>query len=368
VTKLPQVQPTAARPPATGEQTSPPSYAPPSPRAVALLRKPLFHVLGILLLVIVALNVFIARMSKTSLREQMLTRLSQIPADTDFLFVGNSVVEAGCDTATFKTAWFGEQFTPKPVNIALGATSPVEQFLILNRALKHPLPLKYVVYGFFDDQLVAPVKGDWASLIGNRAFSYYFPDEAAAFYAPGSTLKKWQLRLTAHVPMLADRSSLWGKVEQLRRKMQATGMPRQKTNRFGRVQDFAALEPADAAFFERRCQAAATSRAGFSPPVASIIKLAREHGAKVLLVEMPMPSRHRALFYSSPAWKKYRDHLMALAQREQAEYIPAADWVSDDTQFEDATHLNETGASVFSAKLAEAMSASHPRPQIATQE
>src|SRR5882724_2574789 len=156
--------------------------------------KRLFLPLGILLLILVGYNLLIHHTAKSTYRRHLLTSLSEIPLDTDFLFLGNSLVEAGCDPSTFREAWPAAPSAPKPVNIALGATSPVEHYLILKHALERPIHPKYLIYGFFDDQLNGPSRGDWADLVGNRAFSYYFPDEAAGLYAPGSLFKKWQLR------------------------------------------------------------------------------------------------------------------------------------------------------------------------------
>ena len=42
---------------------------------------------------------------------------------------------------------------PVAVNLGLGATTPVEHYLILKRAFSQPVHIKYVIYGFFDDQL-----------------------------------------------------------------------------------------------------------------------------------------------------------------------------------------------------------------------
>lgn len=237
------------------------------------------------------------------------------------------------------------------MNLALGATTPVEHYLILHRALQQPLHLKYLIYGFFDDQLLTPARARWSDLVGNRALSYYFPAQAAAFYAPGSRLEPWELRLTGSVPMLADRSSLWGKVEQVRRVVEDFGMPKHKSNRFGRVEDFAALEARDLPSFVHRCDTAC-EQASFSEPIREIIRLGNEHGAKVVLLEMPMPSRHRKVFYSSPAWVELRAHAQSLARREHAVYLTADDWAPDDLDFEDATHLSEGGAKIFSRQLA----------------
>ncbi len=320
----------------------------------------------ILAVVLVGYNLLIARAARSSQRKHMLSVLSQLPEDTDCVFLGNSLVEAGCDVETFKQTWAASQVSLKPANLALGATSPVEHCLILNQALRRPLKIKYLIYGFFDDQLNAAVRGDWEDLVGNRAFSYYFPREASALYAPGRWLKKTELSVIGHIPMLSERSSLWGKVESLRRKFEDVGMPRHKVNRFGRVDDFSALEAADAAEFTRRCESVLSQKAGFSRPIQEIIRLAKAHGAKVIFVEMPMPSSHRSRFYASPAWKRLQAHLEALAAGEGALYVRASGWVTNDHNFEDATHLNEQGAKVFSRRLARALASavSEPQPQI----
>lgn len=323
--------------------------------------KRLFIPLAILLLVLLGYNLLIHHTAKSTFRHHLLTSLSEIPLDTDFLFLGNSLVEAGCDTSAFREAWPIAQSAPRPVNIALGATSPIEHYLILKHALERPIHPKYLIYGFFDDQLNAPSRGDWADLVGNRAFSYYFPDEAAALYAPGSSIKKWQLRIVGHVPMLAERSSFWGKVELLRRSIEEIGMPKQQTTRYGRVQDFAALEAADLPSFNRRCDAILSKGTGFSPAIGKIIELAQQHGITLIFLEMPMPLRHRDIFYSSPSWTQMRAYLQTLAGQNHAVYLSASDWIADDKSFEDATHLNEEGAKEFSAKLAETLSRANER-------
>lgn len=302
-------------------------------------------------------NVMIGLTAKSSQRHHMLTVLDQLPPSTDCIFLGNSLVEAGCDAAAFKTAWPSPNSgqTIVPANLALGATSPVEHYVILKQALNKPLPLKLLIYGFFDDQLHVRPQGNWSDLVGNRALSYYFPNEAASLYAPGSRLKKWELSIAGHIPMLAERSSLWGKVELLRRFFEEIGMPRQKVNRFGRVEDFAGLESKDVASFIDRCDTVVHENRGFSAAVRQIIDLAQERGARVILVEMPMPSRHRQVFYSTSAWTRLRSHLQLLASQEKAIYLPASDWVKDDQKFEDATHLNDDGAKFFSAHLASAI-------------
>jgi len=308
-------------------------------------------------MVILTINTVVHFGARKSLRRHLLHNLERVPASTDTVFIGNSLVEAGCDTRAFKTAWPDDTTSPAPLNLALGDTSPVEHYLIFNRVLSQPIQLKYVVYGFFDDQLNAPISGGFADLLGNRAFSYYFPVEAAEMYSPGSSLAKSKLWLIGHIPMLAERSSVWEAVELVRRKIEEIGLPKHKTNRYGRVDDFAIPEARDVPGFNQRCEKVLRDHKGFSRPVNEILHLARQHDAQVLFVEMPMPSQHRKIFYSSPVWLEMRRYLRELSNQSQAIYLQTSDWVGDDSFFEDAMHLNEEGAKLFSAKLAREVAA-----------
>jgi hypothetical protein len=318
--------------------------------------KQLFIAIGVAMAILAGYNGLIAHTARTSQRQRARATLERLPASAGVVFLGNSLVAAGCDPSAFTSAWPQAGRSPIPVNLALGATTPVEHCIIWRSALEHNIHPKYLVYGFFDDQLNAEVQGDWSDLVGNRAFSYYFPERAAELYAPGSTLERWELSLTRRVPMLAERSSLWTQIELLRRKFEDIGMPKKKTNRFGRVDDFGALEATGVGSFDSRCSAVVDEKEGFSRPICEIVRLAREHGVKVIFVEMPMPSRHRGVFYSLPVWPRMREHLQALAAAAGATYVNASDWVRDDQKFEDAMHLNADGAKFFSARLAKSIS------------
>lgn len=315
------------------------------------MKKRLFISTAVVLAILIGYNGIIAYTARTTQRQELLKVIDHLPAQTDCIFLGNSLMAAGCDIDTFKSAATNSAEPTMAVNLSLGATTPVEHYLILKQALKQPIHLKYLIYGFFDDQLNAPARGDWSNLMGNRVFSYYFPKDAATFYAPGSKFEEWKLALVGHVPMLAERSSFWGKVELLRRFCEDIGMPKEKINQFGRAADFEGLEPKDVASFTNRCDTIMSSKEGFSPAVNDIVQLAQQHGATVIFVEMPMPSKHRDTFYSLPAWKKTRSYLQSLAAQKNVLYVSASDWVQD-SGFEDAMHMNGQGAKIFSAQLA----------------
>jgi hypothetical protein len=317
--------------------------------------KRLILISTILIIILLGYNEVIRLGARNNQRHQLLSRLAAMQDDTDCIFLGNSLVEAGCNPSVFQAAWPYARSAPHAFNLALGATSPVEHYLLLNRAMQKGERIRYVIYGFFDDQLVAPVAGAFSDLVGNRALSLDFPREAARFYSQKAWVKQCQLSLLRDIPMVAERYSLWAKVERLRRTLEGIGMPKRRTTRYGRADDFAALEPRDQAAFDQRCRKALAEKAGFSPAISAILSLVNSHGAKVVFVEMPMPSRHRRIFYSSKAWLELRNYLQTLAARERAVYLPASDWVTNDDNFEDATHLSERGAEFFSARLADSL-------------
>jgi hypothetical protein len=320
------------------------------------MKKRLFIPIVIALIILFAYNVAIGFAAKKTQRQHLLSTIDNLPPSTDCLFLGNSLMEAGGDAGAFESGWSQSSSSPRAVNVALGATTPVEHYLILKQALSRPVHIKYVIYGFFDDQLNAAPDGAWEDLIGNRAFSYYFPKDAAGFYAPHSKIGEWRMELTEHVPMVAERSSLWDRVELLRRHLDEIGMPKHAVNRFGRADDFNALEAKDVPSFTHRCDTIVQGQKGFSAPIQAMIDLAHEHGAKFFFIEMPMSPRHLETFYSLPVWAEMRAHLQSLAREQQATYITASDWVTDGGNFEDTVHLNEQGARFFSARLGMAVS------------
>ena len=320
------------------------------------MKKRLFIPIAIALIILFAYNVLIAHAAHKTQRQHLLAAIDHLAPSTDCVFLGNSLIEAGCDAEAFESAWSPTNASPLAINLGLGATTPVEHYLILKHALSRPIHLKYVIYGFFDDQLNAAPDGKWEDLIGNRAFSYYFPQDAAAFYMPHSRVGEWRLEMTERVPMFAERSSLWDRVELFRRRLDEIGMPKVKVNRFGRAGDFNALEAKDVPSFVNRCETIVHGQQGFSAPIQAMIDLAHKNGAKFYFVEMPMSPRHRETFYSLPVWTKMRSHLQSLARQQNVAYITASDWVTNGANFEDTVHLNEDGARFFSARLGSTLS------------
>jgi len=283
-------------------------------------------------------------MAVNSVPRQLLRTALQAEQATD-LFLGNSTMAAGLDEKAFATAAGPGR---RALNLGLGSSSPVEHDLIYREQAKHHGAALY--YGFFDTHLTDPPAGDWHTLVGNRAMAYYVdPEVASAYYAADSLVRRFIFRLVSRIPLLVERYTIWARVERLRRSLSEIGMPRKETNRFGRAEDFALLEP-DTAEFALRCQKATARHSPLNAPITAIIRRAKKSGAAVFIVEMPMPSGYRQRFYSRAEWVAYRSYLIELVRAAGAEYVPAVDWVGDDG-FADSLHLNAAGACAFSSQL-----------------
>jgi hypothetical protein len=295
------------------------------------------------MMVLVAANLLFQRLSANSVPRVLLRTADQSKLATD-LFLGNSTIAAGLNSEAFA----GAKPSSRPLNLGLGASSSVEHNLIFRQQQKHQSAA--VFYGFFDSQLTDPPEGDWETLVGNRAMSYYVEPEAAiGFYAPNSPVKAFALRLVSFVPILSERYTIWSKVELLRRSFGEVGMPKKETNQFGRVEDFALLESSQADFITR-CKQATSAQAPLSEPVAAIFRQVRESGRKLYVIEMPLPVGHRQGFYSHPEWLAYRSHIMKLVAETGGIYVPASDWIGE-AGFSDHLHLNADGAKTFSTRL-----------------
>lgn len=295
---------------------------------------------------LIALNGAIGRLSKNAVPRQLLRR-PQLAAPATDVYLGNSLMAAALDEDAIRSV----NPSTVPLNMGLGSTSVVEH-LILYQAAAKSHPIRRVYYGFFDDQLTAVPSGTWNDLVGNRAMAYYAgPDTAAKFYAAGDAWLSLQIRTVGWLPMFTERQTIWSKVERVRRILGSRGLPADRTNRFGRADDFAQLEASDAESFARDRASDAGVGVPLTPAIAELLRSVRESGAQPVLVLMPMPRSHRSRFYSSNGWAEYSRWIHELARRAGATVLDASDWV-DDKGFADPLHLDSNGAADFSKRLA----------------
>ena len=301
------------------------------------------------MIVLVAFNFWLRHSLRNSVPRQLLHALDSSRGFTH-LALGNSLMAAGFDPAVFDR--YMNQGRVIAFNGALGASSQVEHLTLLREALRRDSSIKVVIYGFFDFQLTEPVVTRNSDLIGNLAASYYLePDLALRFYIM-SPRDRFEFEAMRHVPMLAERGAIWGKVEAMRRAMGQVGMPPVETNRFGRATDFGLLEAQSPDAFVSECEHWSGVGDGLNKPALEIIREAEARGAKVVIVEMPMHPFHQQHFYALDAWHRYRNSLRTLVERNGAEYISASGWITDPGEFADHLHLTPRGAEEFSRRLA----------------
>ena len=301
---------------------------------------------------LVGANVLIARMSYNSVPRQVLHRIDA-DHDATMLAVGNSLMASAFGESTFGDAWQTETAAKiAPMNIALGASGPVEHLLLLRHALAREPKVNLVVYGFFDLQLTEKPVGGWADMTGNRAMSYYVePYFAAALYAPGSRLQMLQVGLIGRAPMLVERLALWAKVEKIRRALGNVGLPPEKGSEFGRAADFKMMEISDVGHYESLCNGSVDQRLPLTPAIQMMADETNARHAKFVVVEMPMTAEHRSIFYSTAAWQQYRQYVRQLLAERNSQFIDASGWV-DDSHFVDDLHLGTQGGENFSRRLA----------------
>ena len=315
-------------------------------------KRQFFASLLVLAVCLVAANEFIAFLTRHSLPRRFLANIADAPG-APIVALGNSLLVVGFDVPEFNSLMNFNGPGNGAINLAMGSTNPVEHLLFLRYALSHKIHPKLVIYGFLDLQLTDPVVLSNGDIVGNHDLLYYLDPEYARGFYHLSPRESAEFEVMRRAAMLADRSAIWAKVEIFRRRLAAHGMPPVQENRFGRVKDFSLLEPQEGGDFAS--QAGAAAGAPFTPAVQEILRQASDAGARVVFIEMPMPSRHRRLFYDNSSWARYRAHLRALAAAGAAGYINASDWITDDSLFSDHIHLNDSGSVVFTRMLAEAI-------------
>jgi hypothetical protein len=307
----------------------------------------LMGVLGLL----TGLNKAVAVATRNSIPRRLMAR---VPAATDasVLALGNSLVAVGIVEPAFDQG-IGSRQNRGILNLALGASSPIEQLLLLRYALHSGLHPATVIYGFYDFQLTHPVELATGDMIGNHAMLYYVEPEYARGFYHLSWHDRIEFEIMRHFPLFTDQQAVWARVEQFRRRISRQGMPEEKTNALGRANDFELLEFPSTPAFIRECGHA--SRRDLIPPVSEIVRQASEAGSKVVFIEMPMPPAHVASFYDTPAWQRYRGHLKTLLGNKQVTYIDASHWMPDESMFLDPLHMTYEASLRFSQRLGESL-------------
>lgn len=276
---------------------------------------------------------------------QVVTRL-EAPRQLKTLVIGNSVVQDGFNPAAFDQA--RPDLAPSE-NLGLGWTTPIQHAAILTAALRRHPETRTVLYPFFGHQLGIHTNDNWKGLAGNFTVSYYVaPEVSARHYAPDSWVAPAFFTAASRVALFTDRYLYWAKIEKLRRTFSSIGhapaTPLAEGSGFGQLM----ISDEDAFANVTRDW---TSRDNLlSPPVRDMIRLAREKRIRLVVVEMPLPSKMNRRYQTS-AWLEYRRKISAELSLSGVEYIVASNGI-EDRHFGDELHLGPAGAVIFSKQIA----------------
>lgn len=314
-------------------------------------RRKTFVAVTTTLLILVLADLLTARLARNSVPRQTMSRIAGAPPSIDVLGIGNSLIAAGFDPGAVERTFQQSGRRCVAINGGLGATGVIEHLALTRLALRDH-SVKIVVYGFFDQQMSDDVIGRNSDIIGNRGMLYYQEPQLTLQYARFGTFDRLSFQVYRSSALLRERGAIWSKVEKLRRTFSAIGMPPQETNQFGRTADFAALEAADPQGFFLECQRVIQSGDFLSAPVQALLRQARDHRAKVVVVEMPMHPLHVKEFYDQPIWKQFLNGTRAAVESAGATFLDASIWVPDAQLFDDHLHLSRVGANQFSQLMA----------------
>jgi hypothetical protein len=289
---------------------------------------------------------YLARREPSRLK---IARIELVPRETGCISIGNSLMDAGFDTDAFDASVSNGYC--RSLNAALGATQPAEHDVLLNAALTRIARPRIIYYGWFDRQLTISSRVAINDLIGNRNVGLLLdPDREIAL--SDMVWPVWlSYKLLDHFALFVERGSVWGKIEILRRRLHAIGLPASE----GLAPDpFRALEASSGPAFEALLEEDLQRQVPLSRPVADVLELTRKRGARPIVVLMPMPKEHRDRFFSPQVWHRYLDYVGNLIARDGGELCDASDWITDPALFADVLHLNRAGAAEFSRRLARA--------------
>ena len=318
---------------------------------IAMSRRSVVQAMIVALAMVAAADVLIRRMASNSMPRQVMRTIASSPPVIDVLGIGNSLMVAGFDPDAVEQIFRDAGRPCAAVNGGLGATGVIEHLALTRLALSHH-NVKTVIYGFFDQQMSADLAGRNSDLIGNRSMLYYQEPQLTLRYARFDLFDRLSFQVCRSSALLRERSTIWTRVEGLRRMMGSVGMPPQETNSFGRRADFALLEAPDTHIFVEACQKVIQAGDFLAAPVQEMLREAREHGAKVIVVEMPMHPDHVRRFYSEPVWRTFRARTRAAVESAGAAYLDASAWIPDGHLFADPLHLSKEGGIQFSRLLA----------------
>ncbi len=303
-------------------------------------RRRTFQIVIGVMAIAVAADLLTERLARNSVPRQTMARIDSAPKTIDVLGIGNSLISTGFDPAVVEQTFQQAGRSCTAVNGALGATGALEHLALARMAFRSHT-VKILVYGFADQKLSSDVVKKNSDLIGNRAMLYYADPQLTLQYARFDPLNRLYFQFYRRFALLRERGSIWAGADKLR----GAADPFEGL-------DLALQEPSESQSFLAACQAVVQSGGALSAPVQALLQQAREQGAKVVVVEMPMHPSHVKKFYTQPIWQKFRAATRIAVEDAGATYLNASGWLPDGALFPDHLHFSKEGAHEFSRLLA----------------
>src|SRR5262249_39617879 len=154
-----------------------------------------------------------------------------------------------------------------------------------------------MIYSTIDMRLTERRDDRFYQWRGNRALPYYTDTELAYQIGVQSRIDLLFMQVLKHIPMFVERGEIYREVNIRRTELGNLGMPvgnqvRCWENPGESVDGFLWRVEKD------RAQS-------LSPQVLELLRTARKHGARELVVNVPVMSKHRKKFYSTSQWGAY---------------------------------------------------------------
>jgi hypothetical protein len=247
-------------------------------------------------------------------------------------------------------------------DLSIGATDVSGAFLTARKYLETGRSPVLTVVGKVEDSLLDPDSAGPATMVGNNAIHLVwskagdvwaeipgfplsnlnaFDDGLRFLLARGTALGRYQSLLSVRIQQMQDR---------------LTGMAARPSNRFGMTADMAALESTFRARANARLAEAVAAPGARSQWFDRLLTMLEAGGSRVLVVELPMPSKYRRDVRETPIAAAYRGSFAATLSARGHAYTDfgSAPWAADNA-FADALHLNAAGAAHLSSDLGKAL-------------
>src|SRR5262249_20252521 len=160
--------------------------------------------------ILAAANFGVQRLTAHTVSRRLLADTREA-GHTQIIALGNSLMRSG-----FVPEAFAPPASPRgesaAFNLAMGASTPVEQLLLLRAGLRWFTAPRLLLYGFYDFQLTDTVVLSNADLIGNHDILYYQEPEFARGKFQMTRYDSVAFEISRRLPMLAERGAVWAKV------------------------------------------------------------------------------------------------------------------------------------------------------------